>query len=265
MGRTAEETLRLQMQARLFDPSTRRLFEDAGIAPGMKVLELGSGAGDVALLAGDLVGRAGRVIGVDNNPEILNTARRRVQAAGATHVTFINGAIDELELADDFDAIVGRLVLIYLADPASALRKLMPRLQSGGIVAFQEIDWSSGPVAWPPSPLLEQVWQWIPEMFRRAGLNPHVGLSLHNTLVDAGLPIPSMRLEAPVGGGPDFAGYDYFAAGLRSNLPQIVRFGVATDDEVDVETFAERLRTEVVERNGTIALPVFVGAWARKG
>jgi cyclopropane fatty-acyl-phospholipid synthase-like methyltransferase len=102
MGRTAEETLRLQMEAQLFDPSTRRLFEDAGLAPGMKVLELGSGAGDVALLAGDLVGPEGHVIGVDNTPDILNTARRRVQAAGAAHVTFINGAIDELELANDF-------------------------------------------------------------------------------------------------------------------------------------------------------------------
>ena len=55
-GRTQQETERLQQQARLFEPFTRRMLEAAGITAGMKVLDVGSKAGDVAFLAADIVG-----------------------------------------------------------------------------------------------------------------------------------------------------------------------------------------------------------------
>ena len=82
LGRSAEEERRLQRQARLPDPITRRLFEAAGIGSGMRVLDLGSGAGDVAMLLAGLVGPTGRVVGVDDNPAILETARRPRARAG---------------------------------------------------------------------------------------------------------------------------------------------------------------------------------------
>jgi cyclopropane fatty-acyl-phospholipid synthase-like methyltransferase len=79
LGRTAEETERLQAQAVFVQPFTERLFRDAGIDRGMKVLDLGSGAGDVALLAARLVGSEGEVVGIDSNPSILETARARAR------------------------------------------------------------------------------------------------------------------------------------------------------------------------------------------
>ena len=50
-GQSAEEAERLRLQARMFAPYTARFLQDAGISPGMKVLDVGTGAGDVALLA----------------------------------------------------------------------------------------------------------------------------------------------------------------------------------------------------------------------
>ncbi|MGH3088043.1 MAG: class I SAM-dependent methyltransferase [Rubrobacteraceae bacterium] len=264
MGRSAEETIRLQKQSLLYDPSTRRLFEEAGITTGMKVLDVGSGAGDVALLAADLVGPDGVVVGVDSNPGILEAARERARAAGLENVSFIAEDIRGAGGLDpDFDAVVGRVVLIYLGEPEATLRSLSGHLRPGGIVAFQEIDWTNGPTAVPPSRHLARVWEWVPEMFRRAGLDPQMGLKLHQTFLAAGLPTPTMHLDAPVGGGPDWAGFDYIAGGLRSNLPHILRHEVATEEEVDIDTFAERIRAEVVGHEGVIMLPTFVGAWAR--
>ena len=75
LGQTAAETARLQRQAAFLQPFTERLFRDAGIGPGMKVLDLGSGAGDVAVLAARLVGSEGEVVGIDTNPSILESAR----------------------------------------------------------------------------------------------------------------------------------------------------------------------------------------------
>ena len=71
------ERERLQDQATLLNPFTRYLFEDAGIGPGMRVLDVGSGMGDVALLAAEMVGPTGAVAGVDKNHDVLVAARQR--------------------------------------------------------------------------------------------------------------------------------------------------------------------------------------------
>ena len=121
MGRSEEETRRLIEQSQLYDDVTRRFFLRSGIAKGMKVLDIGSGAGDVALTLAEFVGADGHVVGVDLNPDILKTAQNRADAAGFTNVEFIAGDTRTLELPNDFDAVVGRLVLMYMADPADAL------------------------------------------------------------------------------------------------------------------------------------------------
>ena len=82
MGRSKEETERLIQQSGLYEDITRRLLADAGLFTGMKVLDLGSGAGDVAFAAAELVGSEGEVLGVDMNSEILETARARGGGSG---------------------------------------------------------------------------------------------------------------------------------------------------------------------------------------
>ena len=66
LGHSERELERLRLQAQLIDPITRQFLIEAGIAPGMRVLDVGCGAGDVALLAADLVGPTGQVVGVDS-------------------------------------------------------------------------------------------------------------------------------------------------------------------------------------------------------
>ncbi|WP_372453428.1 methyltransferase domain-containing protein [Streptomyces iranensis] len=77
MGRTSAETERLQLQARILAPHSAYLFRLAGITSGMRVLDVGCGAGDVSMLLAESVGPNGAVIGVDMNPTILESARAR--------------------------------------------------------------------------------------------------------------------------------------------------------------------------------------------
>jgi tRNA A58 N-methylase Trm61 len=84
LGQSAAETQRLQLQARVIAPHSAQLFRFAGIGPGMRVLDVGCGAGDVSLLLADLVGPTGAVIGVDRDPAILDQARAHVADAGLT-------------------------------------------------------------------------------------------------------------------------------------------------------------------------------------
>src|SRR5690348_210473 len=61
LGHSSEEVRRLERQAQFVSSLTRRLFEMAGIRRGMRVLDVGSGAGDVALLLAEYVGQDGSV------------------------------------------------------------------------------------------------------------------------------------------------------------------------------------------------------------
>jgi SAM-dependent methyltransferase len=265
MGRSEAETRRLMAQHQLYSRFTRRLLEDAGIAEGMKVLDVGSGAGDVALLAAELVGPTGSVVGVDQDPGVLDTARARAEASGLTNVSFHAGDLSEGVTDDDFDAVVGRLVLLYVPDPAETLRVLIERLKPRGIVAFGEFNFlPESMVTRPPTPSGESLWAWMQAVVGGIGLDPATGYHLRNTFLDAGLPEPEMNVCAPVGGGPDFPGYDYGAESLRSMLPLILKLGIATEEEVEIDTMAQRLRAEVVASGGVIKTPELVGAWTRK-
>src|ERR1043166_6228897 len=87
-GHGAREIDRLIRQAEMVEPITRRFFVEAGIAPGMCVLDIGSGVGDVAFLAADLVGEAGHVTGIDQSNSALAMARTRSEARGLGNVRF---------------------------------------------------------------------------------------------------------------------------------------------------------------------------------
>jgi ubiquinone/menaquinone biosynthesis C-methylase UbiE len=264
MGRSKGETERLIQQSQLYEGVTRRFFREAGIDSGMRVLDVGSGSGDVAFAAAELVGSDGAVIGVDVNGEILETARKRAKEAGLENVTFVEGDARTVDLPGHFDAIVGRLVLMYMADPAAALKEFANRLLPGGIVAFQELDFTpADSLVHPDTPLMDKIINWVVEVFRRSGAHTEMGLDLYRTFVDAGLPEPVLEWTAPVGAHATWSGYEYVASSFRSLLPLIEQYGIATSQEVDVATLAARLREEVVAAKRPAILPPHVTAWTR--
>ena len=129
------------LQARILRPYTEKFFRAAGLAPGMRVLEVGSGMGDVALLSADIVGPGGRVLGIDRDAAALDNARRRTDEQGCSSwVEFQTSNLDEFTTTDQFDALVGRYVLLYQLDPSSTIRSLLRSVKRGGIVVFHEFD-----------------------------------------------------------------------------------------------------------------------------
>lgn len=264
LGRSGAETQRLILQHQIYGQITRRFLQAAGIGIGMKILEVGSGAGDVALLLADLVGPRGHVTGVEVNAEIVRTARRRVEAAGWKNVQFLVGDAREVSTGSDFDAVVGRWVLMFLPDPAAVLRDLLPRLRPGGIVAFQENDFSYPPTVFPETELSRQIQRWSIPPPGSPGPDMRMGTKLFRVYLESGLPAPQLVVEAPAGGGADWPGYEYMAQTLRSLMPALRRIAGLDPEKVDVGTLAKRLRDDVVGRRGIHLLPLMFGAWARK-
>jgi len=246
LGHTPEAFQRLLVQGQLFNPFTRRMLSDAGLRAGMHVLDLGCGLGDVSLLAAELVGEQGSVLGMDTSASVLQLAHERAQAAGFSHVAFLVGNIDEMALTQQFDAIIGRLILMYLQEPAAMLRRLAKLLRPGGVLAFQEHDIPSQVDATlPASPLWQQAVTWVTRAFQMAGVESRMGMKLCGTFLEASLPAPHLRYEAAIGAGPEWAGFEVLAGVVRDLLPLLQKFGIATLEDIGIETLAARLREEV--------------------
>jgi len=263
LGHSDHELRRLESQSRFFRPLTENFFKRAGIARGMHVVDVGCGPGDVSFLAASLVGQEGSVIGFDKNIEAINVAQTRAAAAGLKNVTFVQGEAEDIVLSKPVDAVVGRLMLMYLADPAAFLRRIAARINPGGIIAFQEID-ILGFKTKPRLALLNECVFWITETLRRSGAHIQMGLDLLRTFLAAGLGVPQMMMEARVEGGPNSEVYEYMAQLVRSLLPMIEKFGVSDAAYVQIDTLAESMRHEAVATDSVIVIPPLVGAWARK-
>jgi SAM-dependent methyltransferase len=261
LGYSDSEFRRLERQGALLRDLTEDVLRRAGIAPGMHVLDVGCGVGDVSLLAATLVGPTGTVLGIDRSTESVDIARRRAAAAGQASVRFEAVELDAFSPKQKFDAVVGRLVLMYLPDPACTLQRLGCHVRPGGIIAFQEM---AMPLARsvPDAPHIRQCSDWILAAFARAGCEIDMGGKLLATFLAAGLPTPHMIAHARVEGGPHSPVYDYCAGVLRSLLPVLDRAGIATAADVEIERMAERLREEAVAKDASIMLPPLVGAWA---
>lgn len=261
LGYSEGEFRRLERQASLFHDLTEDVLRRAGIKPGMHVLDLGCGVGDVSMLAGALVGPTGAVLGIDRSADAIGVARQRTAAAGQPWVGFAAAELDAFSTERKFDAVIGRLVLMYLPDPVATLMRLRRRLHRGGIIAFQEM---AMPLARsvPDSPQFRQGSDWILAAFARAGCEVDMGGKLFATYLAAGLPMPQMIAAAPVEGGPNSPVYDYFADVARSLLAAMERVGVATAADVEIDGMAERLRKDIVARDACIMLPPLIGAWA---
>ena len=263
LGHSDRELERLAVQAHLVDPITRDFLRSAGISAGMRVLDVGSGAGDVALLAADLVGEAGEVVGVDRAAPALATARKRADALSFRNVSFSEGDPTNMEFGRRFDAVIGRYVLMFQRDPVALLRGVTAHVRPGGVVVFHEPDWASAR-SFPSVPIYDQCCQWIVETLRLSGADPRMGIKLHSAFVAAGLPEPSMRLESVIGGGKSSADQVHFKTDLAFTLAsEMERLGVAMMAEVNAETLAERVLQEVVACNAVVVGRSEIGAWSR--
>ena len=261
MGRTPAESERLRLQASILAPHSAHLLRLAGITSGMRVLDAGCGAGDMSMLLAKLVGPDGAVIGVDMNPAILELARARAAEAGLANVSYLDGDLTGLRLDEPVDALAGRLILLYLKEPAATVRALSRLVRSGGVVSFQEFNITRTRSV-PPTPVVTRSMGWIIDATRAAGLNPDLGEQAASILRDAGLSVEGAA-TAGAAGSAESAMPAYLEGTLRSVLPAVLAHGQVTEAEVAIDTVAERVARELKEAGATLWAPDLVAAWAR--
>ena len=225
------------------------------------MLDAGCGAGHVTALAAELVGDSGFVLGIDRD-------EAQVAGARARWSELPNVSFHVAELADPppgpFDAVVGRLVLMYQRDMAACLATLARSIQPGGTVAFLETSLArdATPPGWPdPGPLAARISELIQLAFRSTGTLVLAGLRLPSAMRAAGLP-PQLPYES---GSILYEGREAAvmqAAIFRSMLPALDTVG-ADLSGIDLESLEDDLAAEqTVPR--MVAVGPLIGVCGRK-
>ena len=115
-------------------------FERLALRPGMRVLDLGCGAGDDARELAAAIGSDGRVIGIDIDPVMVEEAKRRGTGSGAP-VEFRQGDIYRIPFDEGtFDGVRAERTFLHLDEPARALAELIRVARSGGVVVVLDRD-----------------------------------------------------------------------------------------------------------------------------
>ena len=261
LGHASPELDRLIAQARFYGDLTEEIFRRAGVSSGMRVLDVGCGTGDVSFLAARMVGPEGFVLGIDRSPDAVALASARAVEAKLSNVTFEVGDATALSAAEPFDAVVGRLVLMYAPDPSAFLRTMMRHLRAGGLLCFHEFDLATARSV-PELPMFTRHIDLLVETFRRSGANVHMASDLYAAFARAGLS-PQMIANGRVEAGPESPVYEVAARVALSVLPAIERFGLGSREDLQLDSLAARLRDVATEQNAVLFAPLFVGAWCR--
>ena len=256
------EHRRLVRQAWLFEPPTERLFQEAGIGHGMRVLDLGCGMGDVAMIAARLVGPTGRVVAVDRDDIVLARACQRVEAAGFENIRFLQSDAADLPPSEPFDAAVGRFILSFLPGPVAALNRLCTLVRAGGVFAFQEVSLANTLAQTAHLPLRKEVWSLIHDTLARGGARTDNELFLYRDFQAAGLPPPTLRNELLLGDTPEIR--SYLVDLLSAMWPRVGDHEAAREKLGDLSTLAARLDAELDSNNSFAACPGVVNAISRR-
>ncbi len=255
-----EAEYRLGVVNAVHGPDTERFLRAAGLAPGMRVADVGCGVGIVARWIAQQVGPNGCVVGVDVSPEQVATARTGANEAGLRIVRFVAASAYDTGLASEsFDLVFCRFLLMHLERPEAALAELSRLVRPGGILACEDGDFTS-PFCYPPSKAFDDCFRLYRAVGEARGQHFQIGRALYKMFVEAGFAAPEVMLAHPA-----------FARGEPKRLPEwtlsecapaLLQAELATQEEIDAIT----AEMELLAKDDSVlfAMARMTQVWARK-
>lgn len=249
---------RLRLLANLFGPSTQALFRRAGLAPGMRCLDLGCGSGLVTLEMARIVGPTGAAVGVDRDAKVVEMAgaEAKKQALPATFVVREAGNLHDLT---DFDFVYARFLLTHVTQPESVLQGMVGTLKKGGSLAVEDINFE-GHFCYPNCPAFFRYVELYQKAAQHRGVDPNIGPRLVGMLLDAGL--EEVGLEVVLRTFYRGEGKTFASVTMESIRESVVAAGLASNQDID-KIIAETTAFASQPRS-IMSLPRIFQVWGRK-
>ncbi|MEG3086611.1 methyltransferase domain-containing protein [Sphingomonas sp. PB4P5] len=239
-----------------------RFFSGLGISHGMRVLDVGCGNGDLSRLIAGLAGPTGEIVAIDSSEPALALGRAVEADAHAASIRYCQADLaGELPDLGRFDAIVGRRVLMYLPDAAATLARLAVLAKPGAIIAFQEHARAALPYGLGELAVHRRLYDWMWDTVAAEGGDVSLALRLVELLPTAGFSIADTRSEAILfqPGAPSF-----LPTLARAMLPRLIERGVASAEDVGLDTLAQRIEEERRSIGGSIMWDLAFLVWGRR-
>lgn len=261
LAQGAADVDRLALLNQLYGPSSEALLLAAGLQPGMRVVEIGCGSGNMICWLAGRVGTTGRVIGVDTSAESLEQARSQVQERGIQNVDFLCGDVNQLSLPRaSADLAYCRFVLMHQRQPEIGLQQMRNLLRPGGTVVCEELDLSRCFFD-PPCPYVQRMMELQVALGDHRGVPYRLGSRMNMLFQEAGLTEFHIGFFTPaVMRGP---AKQLLTRSFREMAGRVVEFGLATQEQVD-EIIREASRTDA-DTTTLYAMPFMGQVWARVG
>ncbi len=221
----------------VLEPYSQSFLTQSGLSEGMRVLEVGCGAGSMTPWLSQKIGYSGRLVALDIDPQEIECARRKVMESGLDNTDFIATSVENvLKIDCDFDFIYGRFILMQLRNPFEVLERLISCLRPGGVIALDEPN-QEADFAAPPCPPCERANRLFLDYADRLGLNFRVGDSLYPMLSRLGVLFRVARACQPI--FPMRLAIQMFKHGLLDSMSALLQAKIA--EEQSVETILDEL------------------------
>ena len=213
----------------------RSAFHRVGMREGWHAIDCGCGPlGGLAVMA-EMVGPAGRVVGVDLSEPAIQRARSAVAALELGNVEVVAGDIHDFDVAavgGPFDLAYTRLFLMHQPDPVRTLSQIARLLRPGGWIVAQEALRSPPPRSYPHIDALGAYWDLVHELVERAGGVPHGAVDgLAGSARAAGLDV--VAVDGSFGILDPELGFGLHAATLLAARERAVASGIASGQQID--------------------------------
>ena len=262
LSRTSDEYQRLHRQALAWEKITCRVLYEAGLCEGMNFLDVGCGTGDVMRVAGETIGKAGRVTGFDIDEKIGKEALTLLQQLDNSNYSFNYFDIVNEVIRGEYDFIYSRFVLIHMTEPVKIIRKLYDALKPGGILLIQDYDFAALKVNAKLEKISGYMRQLMLDTFTKAGKDPEMGTNLSAYFLNAGIGKPTgtdaSSIITPVAVAASMM--KAVTAGFKNSFLQL---GIATEERLN--EYINDLDKVIEEKENYFSTwPMLNSAWIRK-
>ena len=259
LGDSPEEIRHLVEQAEVYAKEAGELFDLIGLGPGGAAIDVGCGVLGVVHLLAERVGPDGRVVGLEREARMVESARSLAEQHGLA-VEFIEADATATGLPEGaFDLVHARTLLLNVQNPREIVAEMVRIARPGGVVAVQEPDAS----AWncdPPHPAFDILRDAILDTYRRTGKDFSIGRRSARLLREAGVHDVQVRATARVTRAGEY--YQTFLLAIAGLVRDVtVQAGDLTVDEFDSYTAA--LRAHLQAPDTITCQPIMWQAWGQ--